>query len=70
MRVLTGALDHGHDVCDAQAAGNLTAGVSLFTCFINIQKAYDTVDRTLPWKVLPRIGLPLQMIAVIESFND
>ena len=24
MRVLTGSLDHGHDVCGAQAAGNWT----------------------------------------------
>ena len=35
------------------------AGVSLHMCFIDLQKAYDTVDRTLPWQVLTRIGVPL-----------
>ena len=31
------------------------AGVSLFMCFIDPQKAYDTVDRTFMWQVLTRI---------------
>ena len=39
-------------------------------CFIDLQKAYDTVDRTLLWQVLPRIGVPTQMIAVIQQFHD
>ena len=34
------------------------AGVSLFTCFIDLQKAHDTVDSTLLWQVLTRIGVP------------
>ena len=41
------------------------AGVSLRMFFIDLQKAYDTVDRTLLWQVLTRIGVPPQMIAVI-----
>ena len=41
-------------------------GVSVFMCFIDLQKAYDTVDRTLLWQVLTRIGVPSQMIAVIR----
>ena len=40
------------------------AGVSLFMCFIDLQKAYDTVDRTLTLQVLTRVGVPPQMIAV------
>ena len=39
-------------------------------CFIDLQKAYDTVDRTLLWQVLTRIGVPPQMIAVIQQFHD
>ena len=39
-------------------------------CFIDLQKAYDTVDHTLPWQVLTRIGVPPQMIAVIRQIHD
>ena len=38
-------------------------------CIIDLQKAYDTVDRTLLWQVLTRIGVPTQMIAVIQQFH-
>ena len=46
------------------------AGVSLFMCIIDLQKAYDTVDRTLLWQVLTRIGVPTQITAVIQQFHD
>ena len=46
------------------------AGPSLFVCFIDLQKAYDTVDRTLRWQVLTRIGVSPQMIAVIRQSHD
>ena len=39
-------------------------------CFIDLQKAYDTVDRTLLWQVLTRIGVPPQMIAVTRQLHD
>ena len=45
------------------------AGLSLFMCFVDLQKAYDTVDRTLLWQVLTRIGVPPQMTAVIQQFR-
>ena len=41
IRVSTGSLDHGHDVCGAKA------GVSLFMPCYDLQKAYDTVDPIL-----------------------
>ena len=44
--------------------------VSHFMCFIDLQKAYDSVDRTLLWQVCTRIVVPPQMIAVIQLFHD
>ena len=77
MRVSTGSLDHGHDVCGSQAAGSWAEGrsVSLRVLhksidLIHLQKAYNIVDRTLLWQVLTRIGVPPQMIAVIQQFHD
>ena len=46
------------------------ARAPLFLCFIDLQKAYDLVDRTLLWQVLARFGTPPQMIEVIRQFHD
>ena len=46
------------------------ARVSLFICFIVLQKAYGTVDRTLLRQVITRTEVPPQMIAVIRQFHD
>ena len=70
MRVSTGSFDHGHNNCGSQAEYVWKAEVSLFMWFIDLQKAYDTVERTLLWQVLTRIGVPPQMIAVIRQFHD
>ena len=45
-------------------------GVPLFLCFIDLQKAYDSVDRTLLWQVLTRFEVPPQMFVVIRQFHD
>ena len=39
-------------------------------CFVDLQKAYDSVDRELLWKVLTRAGVPEEMLAVIRQFHD
>ena len=40
--------------------------ISLYVCFIDITKAYDSVDRTPLWTVLARFGVPQNMISVIR----
>ena len=46
------------------------AGVSFFMCYIDLHKAYDTVEHTLLWQVLTRIEVTPQMIAVIRQYHD
>ena len=44
--------------------------ISLYVCFIDLTKAYASVDRTLLWIVLARFGVPQIMISVIRQFYD
>ena len=44
--------------------------VPLCVCFIDLTKAYDSVDRTLLWTVLARFGASQIMISVIRQFHD
>ena len=44
--------------------------IPLYICFIDLTKAYDSVDRTLLWTVLARFGVPQNMISVIRQFHD
>ena len=46
------------------------ARAPLFVCFIDLQKAYDSVDCTLLWQMLARFGTPPQIIEVIRQFHD
>ena len=47
-----------------------TSNTSLEICFIDLAKAYDSVDRVLLWEVLARFGVPPRMIMVIRMFHD
>ena len=42
----------------------------MYLRFIDLTKAYDSVDRTLLWDVLARFGVPSRMLAVIRQFHD
>ena len=42
----------------------------LYVWFIDLTKAYDSVDRTLLWTVLVRFGVPQNMISFIRQVHD
>ena len=44
--------------------------IPLYVCFIDLTKAYDSVNRTLLWTALVRFGVPQNMISVIRQFHD
>ena len=48
----------------------LTTNSNSYMCVVDLQKAYDSVDRELLWKVLARAGVPSAMIDVIRQFHD
>ena len=47
-----------------------TSNTSLEICFIDLAKAYDSVDRVLLWEVFARFGVPARMIMVIRMLHD
>ena len=42
----------------------------LYVCSIDLQKAYDSVDRELLWKVLTRSGVPTKTLTIIRNFHE
>ena len=44
--------------------------ILLYMYFIDLQKAYDSVDRELLWVVLARFGVPEKMLTVIRQFHE
>ena len=44
--------------------------IPLYMCFIDLQKAYDSVDRELLWVVLARFGVPEKMLTVIRQLHE
>lgn len=44
--------------------------IPLYFCFIDLTKAYDSIDRETLWIVLARAGVPPKMINIIRSFHD
>ena len=44
--------------------------IPLYICFIDLTKAYDSVDRTLLWTVLAHFGVPQNMLSAVRQFLD
>ncbi|CAB1120152.1 unnamed protein product [Ectocarpus sp. CCAP 1310/34] len=44
--------------------------IPLYMCFVDLNKAYDSVDREMLWKVLARAGISAKLIEVIRQFHD
>ena len=44
--------------------------IPLHVCFIDLQKAYDSVDRELLWEVLTRFGVSTKMLPIICYFHE
>ena len=42
----------------------------LFTVFVDLPKAFDTVSREGLWKLLHRVGCPDRLIVIIRSIHD
>ena len=47
-----------------------TSNTSVEICFIDLAKAYDSVDRVLLWEILARFGVPPRIIKVNRMSHD
>ena len=43
--------------------------VDLYMTFVNLTKAFDTVNRGL-WKIMAKFGCPPRFIAILRQFHD
>ena len=41
--------------------------IPLYVCFIDLTKAYDSIDRTFLWTVLARSGVPQNLVLIIRQ---
>ena len=44
--------------------------VGLYTTFIDLTKAFDTVSREGLWKVMSKFGCPTKFINMVRQFHD
>ena len=42
----------------------------LYTVFVDLTKAFDSVNRNLLWRLLGKIGCPCNLVNIIRSFHD
>ncbi len=44
--------------------------VPLYHCFIDLSKAFDSVNRDTLWKILLRLGCPERFVAILRSLHE
>ncbi len=44
--------------------------IPLYICFVDLTKAYDSIDRKTLWKILKKCGVDEKMIKIIRAFHD
>ena len=42
----------------------------LYHCFIDLSKAFDTLNRSTLWKILLKLGCPKKFVGLIRSLHD
>ena len=42
----------------------------LYAVFVDLTKAFDSVDRSALWEILLKIGCPHDFVTIIRSFRD
>jgi len=48
----------------------VNSSVILYAAFIDLTKAFDSVDRSALWEVLLKIGCPPDFVNIIRSFHE
>ena len=44
--------------------------LGLYMTFVDLTKAFDTVSRERPWKIMAKFGCPAKFIAMVRQFHD
>jgi hypothetical protein len=44
--------------------------VSLYTTFVDLTKAFDTVSREGLWRIMSKFGCPVKFIAFVRQLHD
>ena len=44
--------------------------ILLYIVFVDLTKAFDSVNRNLLWRLLGKLGCPCNLVNVIRSFHD
>jgi hypothetical protein len=48
----------------------LAQGITLYQCFVDLTKAYDTVQRPILWEILKWYGVPELLLRNIRQFHE